>query len=105
MAHRENIEALNMLLRDLCLPNVPFGGKIVVLGGDFRQTMPVVPKKTQQEVIEYRLVCSPLWPLFTRLHLTEIKHPCTRGFTIFKGFDCTWKRCITINGKRIDHHS
>ena len=47
MARRENIEALDMLLRDLCLSNVPFGGKIVVLGGDFRQTAPVVPKKTQ----------------------------------------------------------
>lgn len=51
MARRENVEALDMLLRDLCLSNVPFGGKIVVLGGDFRQIVPVVPKKTQQEVI------------------------------------------------------
>ncbi|CAO2834899.1 unnamed protein product [Amaranthus hypochondriacus] len=71
MARRENIESLDLLLRDLCLPAVPFGGKIVVLGGDFRQTVPVVPKKTQQEIIDYSLVCSPLWPLFTRLCLTE----------------------------------
>ena len=42
------------------------------MGGDFRQTVPVVPKKTQQEVIEYNLVCSSLWPLFTRLQLTKI---------------------------------
>ena len=71
MTRRENIEALDMLLRDLCLPNVPFGEKIVLLGGDFCQTVPVVPKKTQQEVTEYSLVCSPLWPLFTRLHWNE----------------------------------
>jgi PIF1-like helicase len=45
MARRENIESLDLLLRDLCLPSAPFGGKIVVLGGDFRQTVPVVPKK------------------------------------------------------------
>ena len=36
MARRENIEALDLLLKDICEPNVPFGGKVVVLGGDFR---------------------------------------------------------------------
>ena len=70
MARRENIESLNLLLRDLCLPDVPFGGKLVVFGGDFRQTVPIVPKKSQQEIIGYSLVSSHLWPLFTRFELT-----------------------------------
>ena len=44
MPRRENIESLDLLLRDLCLPDVSFGGK-VVFGGDFRQTILIVPKK------------------------------------------------------------
>ena len=76
MARRENIEALDLLLRDLCLPNIPFGNKIVFLGGGFPQSAPVVPKKTQQEVIDYNLVCSPLCPLFTRLQLPKNIRAC-----------------------------
>ncbi|XP_057518502.1 uncharacterized protein LOC130799428 [Amaranthus tricolor] len=72
MARRENIESLDLLLRDLCLPDVPFGGKVVVFGGDFRQTVPIVPKKSRQEIIGYILVSSHLWPLFTRFELTAV---------------------------------
>ena len=46
MAQRENIKSLDLLLRGLCFPNVPFGGKVVVLGGDFCQTIPIVQKNT-----------------------------------------------------------
>ena len=35
----------DLLRRDLCLPDVPFSGKIIVLGGDFHQIVLVVPKK------------------------------------------------------------
>lgn len=71
MARRENVRALDLFLKDLCSSSVPFGGKVVVLGGDFRQTVPIVPKKSLQEVIEYSLVSSDLWPLFKRFRLTE----------------------------------
>jgi hypothetical protein len=43
MARKENVESLDALLRDLCNPHLPFGGKVVVFGGDFRQVLPVVP--------------------------------------------------------------
>ncbi|XP_021739786.1 ATP-dependent DNA helicase PIF6-like [Chenopodium quinoa] len=51
MAKKENIESLDVLLRDICNPNLLFGGKIVVFGGDFRQVLPVVPKRTQREAV------------------------------------------------------
>ncbi|KAK9677012.1 hypothetical protein RND81_11G116000 [Saponaria officinalis] len=41
MARKENVESLDMLLRDLCNPNMLFGGKI----------LPIVPKKSTFEVI------------------------------------------------------
>ena len=33
----------DMLLRDLLANDLPFGGKVLVLGGDFRQVLPVMP--------------------------------------------------------------
>ncbi|XP_057250108.1 uncharacterized protein LOC130591189 [Beta vulgaris subsp. vulgaris] len=71
MARKENIESLDLLLRDLCDPNVPFGGKVIVFGGDFRQVLPIVPHKTQAEAVEASLVSSALWTTLTRFSLTE----------------------------------
>ncbi|XP_030963743.1 uncharacterized protein LOC115984893 [Quercus lobata] len=50
MAHRNCLETLDRSLRDILriqnpnCANKPFGGKVVVLGGDFRQILPVVKK-------------------------------------------------------------
>ena len=50
MSHRNCFEAVDRTLRDILQiedpQNVekPFGGKVVVVGGDFRQILPVVKK-------------------------------------------------------------
>ena len=47
MNDRRFFEALDRTLRDILNnPEKPFGGKSIMLGGDFRQTLPV--KKKQQ---------------------------------------------------------
>lgn len=71
MARKDNIEALDILLRDLCVQHQPFGGKVVVFGGNFRQVLPVLPRRTQQEVVDASVVSSYLWPMFTKFRLTE----------------------------------
>ncbi|XP_071724365.1 uncharacterized protein [Rutidosis leptorrhynchoides] len=71
MAKRVAIEALNDQLQDLMDTREVFGGKIVVLGGDFRQTLPVVSKGTKAETIAVCLTNSFLWPMLTILHLEE----------------------------------
>ncbi|XP_021749404.1 ATP-dependent DNA helicase PIF4-like [Chenopodium quinoa] len=71
MARQENVESLDLLLRDLCDPDQVFGGKVVVFGGDFRQVLPIVPRKSQIEVVAASLVNSYLWPKMTRFRLTE----------------------------------
>ncbi|KAH0703681.1 hypothetical protein KY285_017959 [Solanum tuberosum] len=41
MAKKNMIEALDVLLRDIMDVKTLFGGKVIVFGGDFRQTLPV----------------------------------------------------------------
>ncbi|XP_074318530.1 uncharacterized protein LOC141655344 [Silene latifolia] len=71
MEKRENIEAVNMLFQDVCSSSEIFGGKVIVFGGDFRQVLPVLPRRTQQEAVETSIVSSPIWPLLTIFKLTE----------------------------------
>jgi hypothetical protein len=48
-----------------------FGGKTVVLGGDFRQILPVVPKAGREDIVNASLPRSHLWQHVTilRLHI------------------------------------
>ncbi|XP_074282556.1 uncharacterized protein LOC141607096 [Silene latifolia] len=52
MAKRENIEAVNMLFQDVCNSSELFGGKVIVFGGDFRQVLPVLPRRTKEEAMK-----------------------------------------------------
>ena len=49
---------------------VAFGGKIIVLGGDFRQVLPVVPHGLRASTIQNSIRLSPLWSIFKALKLT-----------------------------------
>lgn len=42
----------------------PFGGKVMVLGGDFRQLLPVVPRAPKAVVIQNSILKNPLWDEF-----------------------------------------
>ncbi|KRH12778.1 hypothetical protein GLYMA_15G193800v4 [Glycine max] len=48
MCHKFAFEALDKSLKDIMQNNLPFGGKIIVFGGDFRQILPIVPKELKQ---------------------------------------------------------
>ncbi|XP_074313404.1 uncharacterized protein LOC141648574 [Silene latifolia] len=71
MAKKQNIEAVDMLFKDICSSDLPFGGKVIVFGGDFRQVLPVLPRRTQQEAVDASIVSSAIWPLLTKFSLTE----------------------------------
>jgi ATP-dependent DNA helicase PIF1 len=47
-----------------------FGGKVVVLGGDLRQILPVVEGGSRAEIVNAAIVNSPLWRHVTVLSLT-----------------------------------
>ena len=50
MQHRHAIEALNCTLKDSLNNDAAFGGITVLFGDDFHQTLPVIPRGSQQGV-------------------------------------------------------
>ncbi|KAG3197514.1 hypothetical protein PC128_g6789 [Phytophthora cactorum] len=72
MTHRHAFDAVDRSLRDLMdNDDEPFGGKVFVLSGDFRQILPVVVRGTPAQTIDDWLKSSTLWPKFQQLHLRE----------------------------------
>ena len=58
------LNAIDRMLKDITNSNLPFGGKIFILGGDFRQVLPVLPRRHRTAVIENCLKSSLLWSEF-----------------------------------------
>ncbi|XP_074300804.1 uncharacterized protein LOC141632127 [Silene latifolia] len=60
-------EALDRTLRDVMAFQNPeakwkiFGGKVVLLGGDFRQVLPIIPKGSRQDVVQASISRTSLW--------------------------------------------
>ncbi|XP_020250687.1 ATP-dependent DNA helicase PIF1-like [Asparagus officinalis] len=71
MAKRVAIETLDRTLRDLMDQDEPFGRKVIVFGGDFRQVLPVVPRSTRSQTIKEGLVSSHLWSKMIKLQLSK----------------------------------
>ncbi|KAL6569855.1 hypothetical protein OROMI_014369 [Orobanche minor] len=77
MTHRYCFEALNRSLVDVmrmpdgsCSSSL-FGGLVVVLGGDFRQILPVVPKGSRHDIVHASISSSQLWDSCEVLKLTK----------------------------------
>ncbi|CAN1823226.1 ATP-dependent DNA helicase PIF1 [Linum perenne] len=77
MAHKHCIESLDRTLRDVMSmkdksnAGVPFGGITVVFGGDFRQTLPTIPKATRTQIVNSSIKRSYLWQYMRVIKLTE----------------------------------
>ncbi|KEP45929.1 putative ATP-dependent DNA helicase PIF1 [Rhizoctonia solani 123E] len=72
MQDRFCVEAFNRTCTDIGRhPDRPFGGITIVFGGDFRQTLPVVPKGTPEQIIAQCLKESPLWGGMQKLRLSR----------------------------------
>ncbi|KAL3654415.1 hypothetical protein CASFOL_004096 [Castilleja foliolosa] len=80
MSDRKCFECLDKSLRDITGDtDRPFGGKSVLLGGDFRQTLPVKVKCTRSEIINATLPRSYLWQHFQVFRLNENMRLRTHG--------------------------
>jgi hypothetical protein len=75
MMHRFAFEALDRSLRDIMgridyrLREIPFGGKLIVFGGDFRQILPVCKRGSQNDIVRASFNRSKLWRIVKVLKL------------------------------------
>jgi hypothetical protein len=70
MLHRHILECLDRTLRDLLDVDADFGGITMLFGGDFRQTLPVVPHGSREQIVGATFCRSRLWP---KLHIFHLK--------------------------------
>jgi len=67
MAHKHVFEAVNRTLQhvmgvvDLAVKDMLFGGKVVVMGGDFRQILPMVPRGRRGQIVDASLKRSAIF--------------------------------------------
>ncbi|UYV66834.1 hypothetical protein LAZ67_4003034 [Cordylochernes scorpioides] len=69
MAHKKSLEALNRTLKDLRGNEQLFGGALILLAGDFRQTLPVIPRLTPADELNACLKSSVLWRYVDKIYL------------------------------------
>ncbi|KAI7935625.1 hypothetical protein MJO28_016496 [Puccinia striiformis f. sp. tritici] len=69
--HKDAIEAVDNSLRRCLKNDEPFGGKVVVFSGDFRQILPVVKFDEFPPAYNATIKSSRLWATIRTWHLTE----------------------------------
>ncbi|GBN52234.1 ATP-dependent DNA helicase pif1, partial [Araneus ventricosus] len=71
MTHVNAFLAVDRLLQDLTKCKEPFGGKVILLGGDFRQVLPVILRGSRTLTVASSLKKHALWLKFHKLYLTK----------------------------------
>ena len=71
MAPKYAMEVVDRTLRDIMDNGSPFGGKIIVLGGDFRQLLSVKNRTTWGEIVDLSIKFSSLWRHFNKFSLSH----------------------------------
>ena len=104
MLDRFQLEAMDRTLRDIMdKPDIPFGGKTLVLTGDFRQCLPVLPGASRARTVNASVNQSHLWRHFTVLKLLDNIRVQVNGNPVLEEFD---KWTLTIgngtDGDQID---
>lgn len=55
------LDAIDKLLKKVTKKSVAFGGKVLLLGGDFRQCLPVIKHGNRVKVVESTIKSSGTW--------------------------------------------
>ena len=88
MLDRYQLEAMDRTLRDIMnKPDTPFGGKTLVLTGDFRQCLPVLPGASRARTVNASINQSILWKHFKVLKLLENIRVQVNGDPVLNEFD------------------
>ena len=70
MLHHIYLDCLDVTLQAFCKNNRSFGGKLIILGGDFRQCLPVVKNGSDGDVEESCLLHAECWNSIDVMTLT-----------------------------------
>ena len=93
MLHKLHLENLDLTLRDLLMVNEPFAGKVVILSGDWRQTLPVVKGASRAQIVDICLNRSHLWSTFKIRTLSVNMRVQATGDSELEAFD---KWCLDL---------
>uniref|UniRef100_A0A183BTU6 ATP-dependent DNA helicase n=1 Tax=Globodera pallida TaxID=36090 RepID=A0A183BTU6_GLOPA len=88
MQNRDVLEYVDRLLRSVApkrLQNIAFAGKVVVLGGDWKQLTPVIPRGGHLDQKAASVKSSPLFKLFTTIRLST-NHRLQAGQEQYRNF-------------------
>ncbi|KAH9114215.1 hypothetical protein LEN26_013061, partial [Aphanomyces euteiches] len=61
MMHRYLIECADRMFQDIMKLPKPFGGKVVIFSGDFKQLLPVIKSEDEHAAVNATFPRSPLW--------------------------------------------
>lgn len=70
MTLKYGLECISNKMKEIMKNNLPFGGKIMLLGGDFRQCLPIQKNANRSEKIDLSIKSSYLWKQFKVHKLT-----------------------------------
>lgn len=71
MSNLHSLESVERTFCDAERFTLPFGGNVVLVTEDFRQILPVILAGSRSQIVGACLKRSPLYYLFTVLHLRE----------------------------------
>ncbi|CAG9830120.1 unnamed protein product [Diabrotica balteata] len=71
MAHKKSLKSLDRTLQDLRSNHNPFGGVMILLAGDLRQILPVIPRSPPADKFNACLQSSNLWKHVKVLHSSK----------------------------------
>ena len=77
MQHQNTIACFDELLRKITSIDKPFGGKVLLAVGNFRQTAPIVSGAGKSDTIAASIQSSHLWPAF---HILRLHAPIRTSF-------------------------
>ncbi|KAL3096906.1 hypothetical protein niasHT_028962 [Heterodera trifolii] len=88
MQHRDVLEFVDRLLRSVAaqqFKDLPFAGKVVIIGGDWKQLAPVIPGGAEREQLEASVKNSQLFADFTTVRL-RANHRLIAGQQHYRAF-------------------
>ncbi len=90
MMHKYIFHAVDRAFRDITKVDQPFGGKVFVLCGDFRQTLPVIPRGSDEQIVNSSLLKSYLRSSVRIYHLTRNERVLQQANNLEQRNFCEW---------------